>query len=125
MFVVHGHPSDRDFDIFDGSEMVDIGSTLVDEIAVITVAGELDISNADRLSDCIHDAISAGAKEIVVDIEHLTYLDSSGLSILLKAHQRMQRMGGSMVVFSPTPNVARLLDVTAVGLFLNIRSDSD
>jgi anti-anti-sigma factor len=122
MFLIHDHPSHGSIDDRCGPDMVDIGITVLDDIGVITVIGELDVSNSATLHNFLQRAMDTGLKEIVVDIEHLSYLDSSGLAVLWKAHKRMDTLGGHLVVFGPTPNVVRLLDVTGMGWLLNVRS---
>jgi anti-anti-sigma factor len=122
MDSVREHPS---YDSIADSDLVHIGVTSIDGIAVITVIGELDASNSACLSECLHDQIGDGVAEMVVDIEHLTYLDSSGLAVLLKAQKRMAAAGGSLSLFAPMPNVERLLEVTGLVSLLNVQSAED
>jgi anti-anti-sigma factor len=122
MFLVKNPSTDKARDNFAGPEIVDIGVTCTDGIAVVTVTGELDVSNSAWLYECLHDAMDARILEIVVDIEQLTFMDSTGLSVLVGANRRMQSAGGTLTVISPVPIVTRLiaashqvplLDVTA------------
>jgi anti-sigma B factor antagonist len=54
---------------------------------VISLAGELDLSNADRLRDALDDAMRSGANRVVVDLSRLGFIDSTGLRILLRGEQ--------------------------------------
>ena len=94
----------------------------VDHNAIITVTGELDVSNTAWLFDCLHDSIDAGFTRITVDVEQLSYLDSAGLAVLLGAHKRMEGAGSTLTLFAPMPSVARLLEVTGLASQLNIQS---
>lgn len=122
MFLVKDPPSLGTVNNFEGPEIVDIGVTCADGIAVITVTGELDLSNSSWLYECLHDAIDAGVLEVVLDVEHLTYMDSTGLSVVLGAHKRIRATGGTIEILAPTPNVARLFAVTGLAPFLTIRT---
>jgi anti-anti-sigma factor len=57
--------------------------------------------------------MNAGGNCVILDIEHLTYMDSTGLSLLVVAHKRMKAAGGSFSVLAPTHIVKRLFDVAA------------
>jgi anti-sigma B factor antagonist len=54
---------------------------------VISLAGELDLSNADRLRDALHGAMRSGATRVVVDLSGLGFIDSTGLRTLLRGQQ--------------------------------------
>jgi anti-anti-sigma factor len=109
MYLIHDHPSLETIDHFSGSEIVDIGVACSEGIAVVSVAGELDMSNTPWLYECLHDAIDAGVTQLVVDIEHLTLLDSTALSVLAGANRRLSAAGGTLTVMSPLPAIRELL----------------
>jgi anti-anti-sigma factor len=122
MYLIHDHPSHGVIDPAAGPEFVDIHVAEVDHNAIITVTGELDVSNTAWLFDCLHDSIDAGFTQITVDVEQLSYLDSAGLAVLLGAHKRMEGAGSTLTLFAPMPSVARLLEVTGLASQLNIQS---
>jgi anti-anti-sigma factor len=106
---------------FGGPEIVDIEVLYSDDLVAVTVAGELDASNSAWLYDTLHDAIDIGAAEVVLDLAALTFMDSTGLTVLLGAHKRMQSVGGTLAVLHPTPAVTRLLEITGLLPLLAIR----
>jgi anti-anti-sigma factor len=105
-----------------GPEIVDIGVTCSEGVAVMSVTGELDVSNAAWLYECLHDAIDAGILEIVLDIVDLNYMDSAGLSVMVGANRRMRSAGGTLTVLSPTPIVKKLFDAARVTPPLTVRA---
>jgi anti-anti-sigma factor len=122
MFIVKDPSTDVTIDNFAGPEIVDIGITCSEGIAVIRVSGELDVSNAQWLYECLHDAMDAGILEIVLDLERLTFMDSIGLSVLSGANRRMAADSGRLTVLSPTPIVKKLFDTARVVPSLNVRA---
>src|SRR5580692_7680165 len=114
MLLVRNASPNRSADHFPGPEIMAIDVSCADGVAVVKVAGEMDLSNSAWLDECLHDAIDAGVKEVVLDIEHLTYMDSSGVSAVLSANRRMREVGGAIEIVAPTSNVARLFDVTGL-----------
>lgn len=82
---------------------------------VIAVAGELDIISAPVLAKAVDGAIKALATKIVLDCADLTFIDSSGINLLIVAWDRMKgRATMPVVVTNLQPQVRRILDVCGV-----------
>jgi anti-sigma B factor antagonist len=86
-----------------------------DHVCVL-VSGELDMASADEFDDAVRIAEKATARAIVVDLTNLRYMDSTGLSVLLKAHTRSQQ-DGDRIRFLPSKYdaVRQLVAVTGAG----------
>jgi anti-anti-sigma factor len=97
-----------------------IGVACEDGVTIVSVAGELDVSNAARLVQKLNDVISIGVSQLILDIEQLSYMDSAGLSVLIGAHKQMELAGGSFRVMAPSHIVSRLFEVTGVESHLAI-----
>jgi anti-anti-sigma factor len=54
------------------------------------IAGEIDISNARELSSAIEEAVPNGTPSVVVDLSHVTYLDSAGVKLLMQLADRLR-----------------------------------
>ena len=54
------------------------------------------------------------AAELVLDVSALAFIDSSGISELLRVREAMVEAGGSMVLRDPTDNVRRVLEITGL-----------
>jgi anti-sigma B factor antagonist len=93
-------------------EAIDIDVTFSADTSVVTVVGELDLSNTAHLGACLHGAIDAGACDIALDLSRLTYMDSTGVSVLDGIRTRLQAVGGTLAIIAVTPIVAKLLSVT-------------
>jgi anti-anti-sigma factor len=82
--------------------------------AVITVSGELDLASGAALEEELLRVVESDAEQVVVDLRNLEFMDSTGLSILVKAHQRTQEAGQQFGLVRGTPQVQRLLSLTGV-----------
>ena len=91
---------------------------------VVTLAGELDMANAPLLQDAIESAELAAAKTVVLDLQGLTFLDSTGLRIILAAREQCWRRGQEFAVTPGSQQVQRLLSVTGVGEHLRTISSA-
>jgi anti-sigma B factor antagonist len=91
---------------------------------VVKLEGELDMANAPLLQNAIESAELAAAKTVVLDLQGLTFLDSTGLRIILAAREQCWRRGQEFAVTPGSQQVQRLLSVTGVGEHLRTISSA-
>jgi anti-anti-sigma factor len=89
---------------------------------VVTVSGELDLATADRLWTRLEPLIGPGTV-VVVDGTEMTFLDSSGLRVLLLAGNRAASGSAVFRLVAPQPAVQRVLSLAGVGSHLETRQD--
>jgi anti-anti-sigma factor len=82
--------------------------------AVVALEGEIDLSTAPDAERRIADAEENGEVDIVVDLRAVTFMDSSGLRVLLTAHRRAEENGRRFALVRGSEAVDRLLDVTGL-----------
>lgn len=87
----------------------------------LALRGELDPHTAPELRDRLDQAFARGHHRIGLELSELTFMDSSGLRVILSAHKEAASRGGSLVLRSPSPTARRLLDIT--GLLDHIEVD--
>jgi anti-sigma B factor antagonist len=92
------------------------GLSLVEERAnstqIIAAQGELDSATAPALSHRIAAAIDAGHRDLLLDLNGLKFLDSTGLGVLLEAKRRLARTGGRLQIVCAVPAVLRVFQTT-------------
>jgi anti-anti-sigma factor len=81
-----------------------------DDDGVVRLIGELDISTVPQASPAVAEACER-ATSVVVDLSELTFMDSSGVRMLLEAWAKQHERGGDLVLRAPTPTVRRLFDL--------------
>jgi len=82
-------------------------------VTIVTVVGELDLASADQLDKAIREAEESSTSWIVIDLDGLTFLDSTGLGLLLAARKRSMHNGNRLrLVRSRHEQVTRLLSIT-------------
>ena len=59
----------------------------VDGRAIVAVGGEIDVYTAPKLRDCITDLVGAGTYDIIIDLEAVEFLDSTGLGVLVRGQK--------------------------------------
>ncbi|HEY1329841.1 MAG TPA: STAS domain-containing protein [Actinomycetota bacterium] len=91
--------------------------------AILSVNGEVDLSNSTQLKDEIVGLVSAGHPQIVLDLEHVGFMDSTGLGALVTALKKVKEADGALVLAKVPQQIARLLDITGLdGVFASFAS---
>lgn len=79
----------------------------------IQVEGELDLAVAGELDEVLLKAVEQ-CQRVLVGLEKCAFIDSSGIAVILRAHNRMQEEGNRLVVYGPTAQVLRVLSMTGL-----------
>jgi anti-sigma B factor antagonist len=90
------------------------------EMVVVALRGELDLASAPRLQNTVEGSDTDDARLVVLDMENLEFIDSTGLRIVLAAHTRARERGQELALTRIGPQVQRLLTITRVGEHLRI-----
>ncbi len=85
------------------------------------LAGELDASTAGALYMQLAELAKLGVRHVALNLAELTFMDSTGLSVMIAEHNRVESMGGELIIFSPCDCVRRVFEVTGLCGFLNVR----
>jgi anti-anti-sigma factor len=81
---------------------------------VVAPVGELDLSTVLPLEEELKELQGRGFREIVLDLRGLTFLDSSGLRLLVNARGHAMETGTTFSLIDGAPEVCRVLDITGL-----------
>jgi anti-anti-sigma factor len=81
---------------------------------VVTVSGDLDLASSPALDDELTRLVTDGGGRVVLDLRRLDFMDSTGLSTLVRAQERLEQAGLQFGVVRGTQQVQRLLELTGV-----------
>jgi anti-sigma B factor antagonist len=98
-----------------------VAGTVDGEVARLRVTGDVDLATAQTVRDAVCESLDAGAREIELDLGGVSFLDSTGLSVLLHAARDVARRRATLKTFSPSGSEARVvMDLARVGSILNL-----
>lgn len=83
-----------------------------DDLLVATVHGVLDFFSAGALQEQLDTAFDRGGTRLVLDLEAVTFVDSTGLSLLISIQRRLQAAGGWLRLANPHSQLRRVLHTT-------------
>jgi len=81
---------------------------------VIQVTGDVDVYSAPKLRAQIVDLIDEGRSQLVVDMEAVTFIDSTGLGVLVGTLKRLRASSGELRLVATGDHVLRLLRITGL-----------
>jgi anti-anti-sigma factor len=89
------------------------------ELVRVTPTGEIDLSNRDLLDDKLRELWADGWRHVIIDMHDVSFLDSSGLHVLLIHHRRAADAAQRLVIADCSPEVARVIALTGLDGVLN------
>ena len=79
----------------------------------IAVRGELDFAVADRLDEAIS-AVGSDYTGVVIGLADCEFMDSTGIAVIVRAHQRFAEEGRRLVACCPADQAARVVEITGL-----------
>ncbi|HWO84296.1 MAG TPA: STAS domain-containing protein [Solirubrobacterales bacterium] len=79
----------------------------------IQIEGELDLAVAGQLDEVLTAAVDECSR-VLVGLERCAFIDSSGIAVILRAHNRMEENGSRLAVYGATDQVERILSMTGL-----------
>ena len=90
------------------------------QTAVVTAAGEIDLTNAEWLRDALLSALNAGASALVVDLTATTFIDSAGVTALVRASRRASASDAVLRLAVTAPAVLRVLNLVGIDQLISV-----
>jgi len=100
---------------------IDLNVSRQGTVATVAISGEIDLTSAPRLDDEVTGLIEDAVMTLTIELAGVSFMDSTGLRVLLKASKLLDTAGGSLVLRGPSDPVRRLLEVS--GLDSHFRID--
>jgi anti-sigma B factor antagonist len=106
-------------------EMLDLTintKSLAPDTAVLGLEGEIDVYTSIQLKQEITQIISQGVTLLVLNMEKVEYLDSTGLGLLIGALKRLRENDGNLIIVSPSERIVRVFEITGLHKIFKIYS---
>ena len=91
-----------------------LATRTVDEHTVLEVGGEVDVYTAPRLRERLVELVDGGARNVVVDLGRVDFLDSTGLGVLVGALKRLRAAGGTFGLVCAKEPLLKIFRITAL-----------
>lgn len=99
---------------------INVGNEIDKEAQIINGTIELDIENQNEFIEYINNILDEGLNLIILSLENISYIDSSGLWALFESYKKTEQRNGKMVLLNPRADVKRVLDITKISSKIKI-----
>jgi len=96
-----------------------------DGVVAVQVTGDIDLVNTPELRSTLHALVDADVRRIVVDLDAVEFIDSTGLGVLIGCLRRLRSSGEDrqLAVVCSRPGIVRVLSITGLDHLLDVYSD--
>jgi anti-sigma B factor antagonist len=105
-----------------GSDLLKIELWGERDAVSVAPAGEIELSTVTAVDDQLQRLIESGARNLVLDLRRVSFMDSSGLRLILHWHEYADAQGFAFAVIQGPPQVARVFELCGVGDRLRLRA---
>ncbi|HWF55871.1 MAG TPA: STAS domain-containing protein [Solirubrobacteraceae bacterium] len=95
------------------------------DATMLVVTGELDLAASPTLEERLDHVFDGSTSQLIIDLRALEFIDSTGLSVLVKAHQRAEDAGRRFGLVNGGSQVRRLLSLTGIAERLTVADEPD
>ena len=99
--------------------------TDLDDGLCVAVTGDIDLSRAPELRAGLLELIQHSPMRLVVDLENVGYMDSSGVATLVEVFQRQRKHNGVMVLAAMQPKVRSIFEIARLDSVFTIVDDTE
>jgi anti-sigma B factor antagonist len=101
-----------------------VSSRQVDGVTIIDCSGRITLGEGSVvLRDTVRDALAKGSKKIVLNLQNVNYIDSSGIGELVSAFTTTKNQGGELKLLNLTKKVNDLLQITKLYTVFDVEDD--
>jgi len=100
---------------------LDITFKQENQVLTVYLKGELDHHTVSSIKDTIDmQLVSAPVKKLVLDMSGVTFMDSSGIGLIVGRYNRIKSFGGSMAIKNPGQNLLKILKMSGIDKLMKI-----
>ena len=98
---------------------VEIRSRLIDSAIILDISGALNLYVASLLRDTVDKKILEGHTRLIINLQDVDYIDSSGIGVLIICTQSLQKCGGALALVNASEDVKKVFALTCLEKYFN------
>jgi anti-anti-sigma factor len=105
-----------------GSDIFQVETGVEESDIWIRTVGEIDVSTSPKWEKAIVDSLATAPDRIYVDMRRVSFIDSSGLAVLVRCHAMADDQNSHLIIWSPSRTVVRVLELAGLKHHLTIEA---
>lgn len=90
------------------------------EIVILDISGEIDLYNAPEIKDTINQLIEEQKYNVIINLEKVSYIDSSGIGALISSLSSLKKYQGGLKIINVYASVRKVFELTKLTSFFEI-----
>ena len=99
--------------------------SIPDKAHVVEVQGEIDVYTSPRVKEMINELIEQGRFHLIIDLEGVRYIDSTGLGVLIGALKKVREHEGRILLVCTNPQIKKIFNITGLVKIFEIYKDEE
>ncbi len=97
----------------------------ISSISIIEVEGEIDLYNSKILKDMIDSLIKEGKYKLILNLQNVPFIDSSGIGTIMTSMYKLRKYGGNLKVSNVFGSVARIFKMTGLETSIEVYKEEE
>jgi anti-sigma B factor antagonist len=93
--------------------------------SVVMLSGELDMATAPDLATVLDSVVGDGPEKMVIDLSELSFIDSSGIAVLVTSQHRLIEQNRHFTLRAARPHAMRVFEIAGLVDFLDVETESE
>jgi anti-sigma B factor antagonist len=98
-------------------------SSKKDQNNILTLSGEIDLHNSPAVAASLKEIIARKPPQVLVDLSQVSYIDSSGIAVMIEGMQNVQKYGGKFGIFGIQDSVRSIFEIARLDQVFRIFPD--
>lgn len=94
-------------------------------VFILALGGDIDVATAVTVRDALDRVIAAGHHNVVMDLNDVRFLDSTGLGVMVGRLKAVRDLGGDMHLVCTSPRIARVMSITGLDEVFSLHSTTE
>jgi anti-sigma B factor antagonist len=99
---------------------MDIQVREVGNVVILDINGEIDLYNAPEIKETIKNQMEQGKNQIIINLDKVSYIDSSGIGVLISSLSNLKKAGGGLKIIHVYASVRKVFELTKLTSFFDI-----
>ena len=94
-------------------------------VSILDIEGEVDLYNSKEFKDTIKELIGQDKKRIIINLEKVGYIDSSGIGSMISSLSMLKKIGGELKIINVFSSVKKVFELTKLDVFFQIYDNEE